>query len=208
MDYELNEKLSIRRARQSANGARHVRDEELEKFLRVTSSGVVRNQQISRKTVDKTVVMKQQGNNNNTTGISFPNDNKKLSRIHENKKLHSANFHSNIGGIDEKLIIHSATPSRPQHDDVKFVYKKPNRVTFDEVKSVKSASKLPMYAEISRIEPMKANKTQISSKSASIHHQRRANLNSIRLPPFSYDLDYPYIEVRGFNNQKSNLSKH
>lgn len=218
LDFELNEKLSIRRARQSANGVRHVRDDELEKFLRVTSSGVVRNQQqISRKTVDKTVVMKQ--SNNNTTGISFQNDNRKLSKIHENKKLHSANFlkGSNIG-IDEKLIIHSATPPRPPHD-VKFVYKKPNRVvTFDEVKSVKSASKLPMYAEISRIEPMKANKTQLSSKSASIHHsQRRANLNSIRLPPFSYDIEYPFIEsvkytdleVRGYN-QKSNLniSKH
>lgn len=199
MDFELNEKLSIRRARQSANGARHVRDEELEKFLRVTSSGVARNQQVSRKTVDKTIVMRQQGGG-------------KLSRIHENRKLHFG-ANGNVG-MDEKFIIHSAAaPARPpqQHhnDDVKFVYKKPNRVTFDEVKAVKSASKLPMYAEISRIEPMKmANKSQNASKSASIHHQRRANLNTIRLPPFSYDLDYPYIEVRGFNNQKSSLPKH
>lgn len=211
LDFELNEKLSIRRARQSANGMKHVRDDELEKFLQVTSSGVVRNQQISRKTVDKTVVMKQNNNNNNSAGISIRNDNIKLSKIHENKKLNSANFKGSNIGIDEKLIIHS----RPPHD-VKFVYKKqPNRVTFDEVKSVKSASKLPMYAEIARIEPMKANKSQLSSKSASIHHSRRANLNSIRLPPFSYDLDYPFIEsvkytdleVRGYN-QKSHISKH
>ena len=79
------------------------------------------------------------------------------------------------------------------------------------VKSVKSASKLPLYADITTYERQKIPKNEFSSKSASIHHHKKVNQNNIQLPPFNYDdLDFPsFIQVRGYNNQKSSkFMKH
>lgn len=196
LDHELNEKLSLRKARQSASGIRQVKDDELEKFLRITSSRG-QPQPPTKKTVEKTVVIKQ-----NNSGL-FQSA-KRLSKIHEDQRVDSMSFHRDF---DDKLIIHSASQSRPSLDVKYCVFKKPANVRFDDIKSIKSASKLPVYSEISRFDPIKVNKPLLSSKSASIHHQRRVNINSVRLPPFNYDLDYPF-EVRGYNNQKTKLSKH
>lgn len=82
--------------------------------------------------------------------------------------------------------------------NIKFLYKKPEMI--DDVKSVKSASKLPLYTDISTYQ--KLPQTELSSKSASIHHHKM-NPNTIQLPPFNYDLDFPFIQGRGYNNQKS-----
>jgi hypothetical protein len=206
LDHELNEKLSLRKARQSASGIRQVKDEEIEKFLRVTSSGVTRSQQqqpaTTKKTIEKTVVIKQNSNSGLFSSA------KRLSKINEDdKRVDSISFHRDF---EDKLIIHSASQSRPILDVKYSVFRKPNNnsVIFDDIKSIKSASKLPIYADISRFDPIKVNnKPLLSSKSASIHHQRRVNINTVRLPPFNYDLDYPF-EVRGYNNQKTKLSKH
>jgi hypothetical protein len=90
--------------------------------------------------------------------------------------------------------------------NVKFLYKKPD--ILDDVKSVKSASKLPLYADITTYERAPI-KHELSSKSASIHHHNKVNPNSIHLPPFNYDLDFPIIQGRGYNNQKSSkFMKH
>lgn len=87
---------------------------------------------------------------------------------------------------------------------VKFLHKKPD--ILDDVKSVKSASKLPFYADITERE--KHPKSELSSKSASIHHHKM-NQNNIQLPPFNYDLDFPIIQGRGYNNQNSSrFMKH
>lgn len=88
--------------------------------------------------------------------------------------------------------------------NVKFLFKKPDLL--DDVKSVKSASKLPLYADSER---QKLPSGEISSKSASIHHHSKMNQNTIQLPPFNYELDFPIIQGRGYNNQNSSrFMKH
>lgn len=204
LDYELNEKLSIRKSRQ-ASGTNQSRAEDLEKLLRITSSGITRNQQPVRplpnnkKVVDRTstFMIKQ-----NSVG-------RKLSKIQEHKKyeINPIAMHHKRE-LDNKLSYSATSSSRMGPIlNVKFLYKKPDLL--DDVKSVKSASKLPLYADIATYERQKFPKTEMSSKSASIHHHNQMNTNTIQLPPFNYDLDFPIIQGRGYNNQKtSKLMKH
>lgn len=188
LDQELNEKLSIRKPRQPS-GSSQLRADDLEKLLRITSSsGLSRNhqQQISRlqqnkKVIDRTstFIVKQ-----NSVGLQ---NMKKLSKIQEHKKfeLSPAIHHREL---DNKLSYSATSPY---------------------VKAVKSASKLPIYADIT-YERQNIPKTEFSSKSASIHH-KKVNPNNIQLPPFNYNhLDFPsFIQVRSYNNQKSSrFMKH
>lgn len=197
LDHELNEKLSIRKARQ-ASATSHARAEDLEKLLRITSSGLTRNQpQINRpqsKVIDRTstFIIKQ-----NSLG-------KKLSKIQEHKKfeMSPAVLRYQTHELDNKLSYSATSSSRVKPlVNVKFLYKKPD--ILDDVLSVKSASKLPLYAELATFERPKQPKQELSSKSASIHHKfSKVNPNAIHLPPFNYDLDFPVIG-RGYNNQNS-----
>lgn len=191
LDHELNEKLSIRKARQ-VSGTNQSRAEDLEKLLRITSSGLTRNQPArpqSRK-IDRTstFIIKQ------NSVVS-----KKLSKIQEHKKFEMSSALQR--DIDNKLSYSAISSSRMGPIlNVKFLYKKPD--IMDDVKAVKSASKLPLYADIATYDRQKMPKQELSSKSASIHHQK-VNPNTIHLPPFNYELDFPIIQGRGYNNQKS-----
>lgn len=196
LDHELNEKLSLRKARQGS-GSNQSRAEDLEKLLRITSSGLTRNQhqirpQNNKKVVDRTstFIIKQ-----NSVG-------KKLTKIQEHKKFEISPIAMDHQRreLDNKLSYSATSSSRMGPIlNVKFLYKKPD--ISDDVKSVKSASKLPLYADV--IERQKLPKHELSSKSASIHHHHKMNQNTIQLPPFNYDLDFPVIQGRGYNNQKS-----
>lgn len=108
--------------------------------------------------------------------------------------------------LDNKLSYSATSSSRMGPIlNVKFLFKKPDLL--DDVKSVKSASKLPLYAD--SIERQKLPNNEISSKSASIHHHSKMNQNTIQLPPFNYELDFPIIQGRGYNNQNpSRFMKH
>jgi hypothetical protein len=177
----------------------------LEKLLRITSSGLTRNQpQVyrppnSKKVIDRTstFIIKQ-----NSVG-------KKLSKIQEHKKfeINPITIHHQKRELDNKLSYSATSSSRMGPIlNVKFLFKKPDLM--DDVKSVKSASKLPLYAEIAT-DRQKLPKHELSSKSASIHHHHKMNPNTIQLPPFNYDLDFPIIQGRGYNNQKtSRFMKH
>lgn len=204
LDHELNEKLYIRKARQ-ASGASQSRAEDLEKLLRITSSGLTRNRQQLRpqnnkKLVDRTstFIVKQ-----NSVG-------RKLSKIQEHKKfeINPITMHHQKRELDNKLSYSATSSSRMGPIlNVKFLFKKPD--ILDEVKSVKSASKLPVYSDIATYEHPNLPKSELSSKSASIHHRKKMNPNVIQLPPFNYDLDFPVIQGRGYNNQKSSrITKH
>lgn len=190
LDQELNEKLSLRKARQPS-GSSQLRADDLDKLLRITSSsGLSRNQQLNRlqnskKVIDRTstFIVKQ-----NSVGLQ---NIKKLSKIQEHKKFEL----SPVAIINHREL------------DNKFSYS----ATSPYVKSVKSASKLPLYADITTYERQKIPKNEFSSKSASIHHHKKVNPNNIQLPPFNYDdLDFPsFIQVRSYNNQKSSkFMKH
>lgn len=135
LDQELNEKLSLRKTRQSS-----AKNDNLEKLLRITSSGRSYNQnkpQNVRKYVDKT-----------STVFIQPNNGSRLSKIQER---------------DVEKVSYSAT-SRPLLN-VKFLFKKPESAVLDENPKVKSASKLPLY----ELEPPKHHHEFLSSKSASLH---------------------------------------
>lgn len=167
LDQELNEKLSLRKTRQSSAKSQ-LKNDNLEKLLRITSSGICgrnnNNQkpQNVRKYVDKTstVIIKQNSNPS------------RLSKIQERDV--------------EKLSSYSAT-TRPLLN-VKFLFKKPESAVLDENPKVKSASsKLPLYELRSlELEPHKSHHELLSSKSASLHTK---NINIIQLPPF---LDYDF----------------
>lgn len=199
LDHELNEKLYIRKARQ-ASGTNQSRAEDLEKLLRITSSGLTRNQQQvrpqnSKKVIDRTstFIIKQ-----NSVG-------RKLSKIQEHKKfeINPISMNHQKRELDNKLSYSATSSSRIGPIlNVKFLFKKPD-ILLDDVKSVKSASKLPLYSGIATYEHQKLPKSELSSKSASIHHHNKMNPNTIQLPPFNYDLDFPIIQGRGYNNQKS-----
>lgn len=181
LDQELNEKLSLRKARQPS-GSSQLRADDLEKLLRITSSsGLSRNYQQpvnrlhSTKVVDRTstFIVKQ-------NSVGFQNI-KKLSKIQEHKK-----FEPIIHQLDNKLSYSATSPHY--------------------VKSVKSASKLPFEP----FERQKIPKSEFS-KSASIHHHKnKLNQNNIQLPPFNYEsLDFPsFIQVRGYNQNSYKFMKH
>jgi hypothetical protein len=184
LDQELNEKLSIRKARQlSAKGhAANMKAENLEKLLRITSSGLTRHQNVkptanNRRTIDRTSTYEVK--NTNIVPSNF-NHIKKLSQIKER------DF------VDAEKLSYSASSSSRMGSllNVKFLYKKPEYL--DSVQSVKSAtSKLPLYELVS------LEKSDNLSKSASIH---KKNLNIIQLPPFNYELDFPIIQGRGIQS--------
>ncbi|CRK91505.1 CLUMA_CG005167, isoform A [Clunio marinus] len=205
LDHELNEKLSIRKARQPS-GMNQSRTEDLEKLLRITSSGLTRTQQqqyerpqYSKKVVDRT----------STFFIKQNSLGKKLSKIQEHKQFEMSPsvVQYSKRELDNKLSYSASSSSRMVPKvNVKFLCKKPDVI--DDVKSVKSASKLPLYADVTNYQPYKQPKHEMSSKSASIHHHKM-NQNTIQLPPFNYDLDFPIIQGRGYNNQKSSkFTKH
>lgn len=192
LDHELNEKLSIRKARQPS-GTNQSRAEDLEKLLRITSSGLTRNQPQprpqSKKLIDRTstFIVKQ-----NSVG-------RKLGKIQEHKK-----FEISPSVVKRDLdgkLSYSATSRMGPILNVKFLYKKPD--ILDDVKSVKSASKLPLYTDLATYE----QRQKLPSKSASIHHHNKTNLNTIQLPPFNYDLDFPIIQGRGYNQKSSKFIK-
>lgn len=129
---------------------------------------------------------------------------KKLFRIQEHQ--HFEKNPTQKQELDNKLSYSAASSSRIGPIlNVKFLYKKPELIV-DDVKSVKSASKLPLYADI--LDRQKLPKHELSSKSASIHHHHRMNQNVIQLPPFNYDLDFPVIQGRGYNQNSSRFIKH
>lgn len=202
LDQELNEKLRIRKARQGS-ASNQSRAEDLEKLLRITSSGLSRNQQPNRPQNSKKVI-----DRTSTFVIKQNSVGKKLSKIQEHKmfQIHPITLHHQKRELDNKLSYSATSSSRLNPVlNVKFLSKKLDLQ--DDVKSVKSASKLPIYSEI--IERQKLPKSELSSKSASIHHHNKLNQNNIQLPPFNYELDFPIIQGRGYNNQKSSrFTKH
>ena len=203
LDHELNEKLYIRKARQ-ASGANQSRTEDLEKLLRITSSGLTRNQQQQKQLNNKKVV-----DRTSTFIIKQNSVGRKLSKIQEHRKfeINPISMHHQKRELDNKLSYSATSSSRIGPIlNVKFLFKKPD--ILDDVKSVKSASKLPLYTDLATFDRQKLPKSELSSKSASIHHHNKMNPNTIQLPPFNYDLDFPIIQGRGYNNQKSRFMKH
>jgi hypothetical protein len=176
LDQELNEKLCLRRSRQMS-GKNSSKGESLEKLLRITSSGLNRNikAQNARKVVDRTstVVLKQSSST------------KKLSQIEERDIL------------EQEKLSYSASSSRIGPIlNVKFLYKKPD--ILDNIKSVKSASKLPLYELRSIDHHRMPSQNDFSSKSASMHAK---NINLIQLPPFNFELDnFPIIQGRSIQS--------
>lgn len=187
LDQELNEKLSIRKARQlSAKGhTSNPKVENLEKLLRITSSGLSRQPNVKpvvsgRRTIDRTATYEIKNSHANNVPSNYHHI-KKLSQIKER------DFNDT-----EKLSYSASSSSRMGSLlNVKFLYKKPDYL--DSIQSVKSAtSKLPLYELVS------LDKTDNLSKSASIH---KKNLNLIQLPPFNFDLDFPVmIQGRGIQS--------
>lgn len=196
LDHELNEKLSLRRARQGS-ASNQSKVEDLEKLLRITSSGLTRNHPQQARPQSKVI------DRTSTFVVKQSSLGKKLSKIQEHKKFEMTpiTMHTQKREMDNKLSYSATSSSRIGPVlNVKFLYKKPEMIS-DDVKSVKSASKLPLYADI--LDRQKLPKHELSSKSASIHHHHRMNQNTIQLPPFNYDLDFPVIQGRGYNNQNS-----
>lgn len=189
LDQQLNEKLSLRKSRREPSAKNQMKHDNLEKLLRITSSGILRNQPHqhqkinvtgNKKSIDRTstYTIKQ-----NSIVPSISNA-KKLSQIQERDTK------------EEKLSYSASNSARIIGPllNVKFLYKKPD--VFDNVKSIKSASsKLPIY-EIMSLE-QNLPKGEHSSKSASIYSK---NPNLIQLPPFNYELDFPIIQGRSIQS--------
>lgn len=188
LDQELNEKLSLRKSRQLSG-----KNDNLEKLLRITSSGLNRNpnqrlHSAKKSSVDRvsTYVVKQ------SSLVPTNHSSKRLSQIRERDI------------VEQEKLSYSASNSTRIGPllNVKFLYKKPE-VIDSNVKSIKSASsKLPLY------ELMSLDKTDHSSKSASIHSK---NPNIIQLPPFNYELDFPIIQGRSIQSavgKSARILKH
>lgn len=157
LDQELNEKLSLRKSRQ-LSAKNQLKNDNLEKLLRITSSGISsgRNKNYNQKESttrknERVIPLKQ-----NING----------SRIFQNKESDS-----------EKLASYSATTRQPLLN-VKFLFKKPEHLLDDSSKVKSATSKLPLY----ELRSLDDRKYDLSSKSASFHAK---NINIIQLPPFN-----------------------
>ncbi|KAG5672704.1 hypothetical protein PVAND_002813 [Polypedilum vanderplanki] len=189
LDQELNEKLSLKKSRLLSGKSHDLKNEHLDKLLRITSSGLVRNrehnyrpQNVRKLSVDKTSTLLIKNNDFVPSNGSI----KKLTQIKERDV------------IDHDKHSYSASNSASRIGpllNVKFLYKKPDIVETN-VKSVKSAtSKLPLYELIS------LDKSDITAKSASMHTK---NPNIIQLPPFNFnDLDFPIVKGRSIQSAVS-----
>jgi hypothetical protein len=193
LDKELNEKLSLRKSRQNSASKNQLKNENLEKLLRITSSGLTRNQyqQQLQPQLQKTPIDRRATNVDKTSTFLIKQNNlvpinlKKLSQIKERESP------------TEKLSYSASNSSRIEPLlNVKFLYAK------SESLNVKSASsKLPIY-EIMTLE--RTNSNDHSSKSAKIYTK---NPNIIQLPPFNYELDFPIIQGRAIQSAVGKTSK-
>lgn len=154
LDQELNEKLSLRKSRQ-LSAKNQMKNDNLEKLLRITSSGRNKNYNNNQKESTTRVVSLKQ----NVNGING-------SRIFQSKESDS-----------EKLASYSATTRQPLLN-VKFLFKKPEHLLDDSSKVKSATSKLPLY----ELRSFDDRKYDPSSKSASFHAK---NINIIQLPPFN-----------------------
>jgi hypothetical protein len=188
LDQELNEKLSLKKSRLLSGRSHDLKSENLDKLLRITSSGLIRNREqrpinFRKPSVDKTATFILK----NKDFVPAANGHmRKLTQIKERDAIdqHSYSASNSSSRIGPLL-------------NVKFLYKKPESVE-NNVKSVKSAtSKLPLYELVS------LDKSDISTKSASIHTK---NPNLIQLPPFNYDLDFPIVQGRSIQSAVSKTS--
>lgn len=177
LEQELSEKLSLRRSRQPSNQLLKVDD--LDKLLRITSSGLTRNhqQQIRQtKKVDRTSTffVKQ-----NSVGLNF----RKLSKIQEHKKFELSPLSFNT----KSSLVHCEKSNI-------------NKV----VKSAQNLNKIADFSnEKNDFYRQKLPKNEFSSKSAQ-HKNKSIQLQQQLYAPAVLNFN-PFFEIRG-GRFKSNLS--
>lgn len=181
LDQELNEKLSIRKSHQ-LSAKNQLKNENLEKLLRITSSGMssgrnksYNNQKEIRKN-ERVITVKQNGN-----GI-YGN------RIFQNKE-------------SEKLSFSAST--RQPLLNVKFLFKKPEHLLDDSSKVKSATSKLPLY-ELRSLDD-RHTKFDLSSKSASFHAKNINIIQLQKLPPFN---SFEFRGIEGRSIQSAFKPKH
>lgn len=190
LEHELNEKLSIRRSQQ--NCAYQLKNNDIEKCLRITSSGILQSHQqqqkpfsTTKKTVDQTA-----------TYVINPfnfGGRRKLTKIQEYKKydFHSTTNHQQLKNNCELDDITFSAVS-PRILNIKFLLSKP-----DEIGSASKPCSLKIKSATSKLLPttyfnrmgVKNNKndtlTSASSKSASLHKGKQPHV--LQMPSLNYD---------------------
>lgn len=187
LEHELNEKLSIRRSQQ--NCAYQLKNIDIEKYLRITSSGILQSHQQQPKSLSAT---KKSIDTYVINPINF-GGRRKLSKIQEYKKF---DFHpsSNHQQVQNNCELDGLTFSSvsPRILNIKFLLSKP-----DEISCAIKPCSLKIKSATSKLSPtkyfnglsVKINKNDTfapaSSKSASLHKGKHPNV--LQMPSLNYD---------------------
>lgn len=195
LDEELHDKLMLRKSRYNNTS---LKNNYVEKYLRITSGPIIRNQLnyqlLSKKTIDRSYAFKAHSNLND--------NNRKLNQIQENKRYdHPIEVKSTSLKVDQELkkISYSATSRMPPILNIKFL--KDSRLPESGKPSIKSATtKFSTTGHFDEIDEKRSRKyintlgflhpaTVISSKSATFSSKfnklNSKNQNIIHLPALS-----------------------
>ncbi|CAO1434456.1 unnamed protein product [Diamesa serratosioi] len=197
LEHELNEKLSIRRSQQ--NVSYQLKNNDIEKYLRITSSGNLQSQQQQQKSASITKKL----NDQTTSYIINPinvGDNRKLSRIQEYKRF---DFDKST---NQNLIISAVSP---RILNIKFLLSKPDEIVCAQkpcyTKINSATSKLlpaPYYDGMGLKIKKKDNSALSSSKSASMHKSKFHHV--LPMPSLNYD----FVVGRSISAVSKNLRKN
>lgn len=199
LDEELHEKLMLRKSRYNNS---NLKNNDVEKYLRITSGPIIRNQhhfqQQNKKAIDRSYTFKPHSN--------FIGNNQKLNQIQENKRYdHPTELRNStlkVQGITK--ISYSATSRMPPILNIKFL--KETELPQSGKPSVKSATtKFSSTNHYDEIDEKRSRKcintlgllhpaTLISSKSATFSSKfnklNSKNQNIIQLPALHRNLDF------------------
>ena len=180
LENELSEKLSMRRSQQ--NYFTQLKNNDIENYLRITSSGNLQGNQQKQKSVSDT----KKKNDHSTTYVIKPIsivDNRKLSRIQEYERF---DLHPSTNQI---LMISAISP---RIINKKILHAKPC-----EIISAQESCSLKIKSATSKLLPttytnelmVKFNKNDnlalLSSKSASLHKVKHTHI--LPMPSLNYD---------------------
>lgn len=190
LEHELNEKLSIRRSQQ--NSAYQLKNNDIEKYLRITSSGVLQSHQQHQKSLSANKKSIDQTSTYVINPINY-GGRRKLSKIQEYKKFefHPSTNHQRLQNNCEldDLTFSSASP---RILNIKFLLSKP-----DEISCATKPCSLKIKSATSKLSPttyfnglgVKINKNDnlpsVSSKSASLHKGKHPHV--LQMPSLNYD---------------------
>lgn len=190
LEHELNEKLSIRRSQQ--NCAYQLKNNDIEKCLRITSSGILQSHQQQQKSFSATKKTVDQTATYVINPINF-GGRRRLSKIQEYKKYDfhpSTNHQQHKNNCDLNNLTFSAVS--PRILNIKFLLSKP-----DEICSSTKSCSLKIKSATSKLSPttyfngmgVKINKNDTtisaSSKSASLHKGKQPHV--LQMPSLNYD---------------------